>query len=73
MRKAFDFEKWLRRITAAAERRGITMRQLAAETGVSETTLSRMKNHGRVPDGASLAVLSDWAGVNPAKCTKAAA
>jgi transcriptional regulator with XRE-family HTH domain len=66
-RPGFDtagFDAALRR---SAEARGMTMKDVAAETGVSETTLSRMHNHGRSPDAASLAALSAWAGINPAR------
>lgn len=65
MTAAFDtaaFDKALRR---AASIRGVTMKEVAAQTGVSTTTLSRMHNHGRGPDAASLAALSAWAGIDP--------
>ena len=39
-------------------------KQVAAETGVSASTLTRMAQ-GRRPDAASLAALSAWAGLNP--------
>ncbi|MGD0486396.1 MAG: hypothetical protein ABSB94_04325 [Syntrophorhabdales bacterium] len=39
-------------------------KQVAAETGVSASTLARMAK-GRRPDAASLAALSAWAGLNP--------
>lgn len=45
----------------------MTMKDVAEQTGVSETTLSRMHNHGRAPDCASMAALSLWAGINPAR------
>lgn len=44
--------------------RGVTWKQVGAETGVSTSTLSRMAI-GRKPDAASLTALSAWAGLNP--------
>jgi len=64
---SFDTEAFMRRLTNAAQRRGKTMKDVAAETGVSETTLSRMSTGKRVCDAASLAALSAWAGINPAR------
>jgi transcriptional regulator with XRE-family HTH domain len=61
---AFDaaaFNEAFRKVTKL---RGKTMKEVSAETGVSETTLSRMQQ-GRKPDAASLATLSAWAGMNP--------
>lgn len=64
---SFDTEAFMRRLMSAAQRRGKTMKDVAAETGVSETTLSRMSTGKRVCDAASLAALSAWAGINPAR------
>jgi transcriptional regulator with XRE-family HTH domain len=64
---SFDTEAFMERLRRAADARGKTMKEVAAETGVSETTLSRMKTGGRVCDAASLAALSAWAGINPAR------
>lgn len=71
-KKDFDIELFTRRFRACAEMRGKSMKDVSAETGVSETTLSRMRNEGRKPDAASLAALSAWAGINPAECVKPA-
>lgn len=63
----FDTDAFVAALNRAAEARGKTMKEVAAETGVSETTLSRMKTGRRVCDAASLAALSMWAGINPAR------
>lgn len=57
----------MKTLARAAKRRGKTMKEVAAETGVSETTLSRMNGGKRVCDAASMAALSAWAGINPAR------
>ena len=63
----FDTEAFMKKLHRAADARGKTMKEVAAETGVSETTLSRMSSGKRVCDAASLAALSMWAGINPAR------
>ena len=63
----FDTDAFMDALNRAAEARGKAMKEVATETGVSETTLSRMKTGRRVCDAASLAALSAWAGINPAK------
>lgn len=65
MKQNFDAEGFLAALTRAVEARKVDWRLVSRETGVSETTLSRMKA-GRHPDAASLAALSAWAGLNPA-------
>jgi transcriptional regulator with XRE-family HTH domain len=64
---SFDTEGFDKALRECAQMRGKDMKQVSAETGVSETTLSRMHNHRRAPDAASLAALSAWAGLNPAR------
>ena len=64
---SFDTEAFMKKLRRAADARGKTMKEVAAETGVSETTLSRMNTGRRVCDAASLAALSAWAGINPAR------
>lgn len=49
----------------AVQARGCTWKQVGEDTGVGQSTLSRMKR-GRKPDAASLAALSAWSGLNPA-------
>lgn len=63
----FDTDAFMDALNRAAEARGKAMKEVATETGVSETTLSRMKTGRRVCDAASLAALSAWAGINPAR------
>lgn len=63
----FDTEAFMKKLRRAADARGKTMKEVAAETGVSETTLSRMSGGKRVCDAASMAALSAWAGINPAR------
>jgi transcriptional regulator with XRE-family HTH domain len=65
VKQNFDAAGWVAAIGRAVESRGITWRQVGEATGVSDSTLSRMKD-GRHPDAASLAALSAWAGINPA-------
>jgi transcriptional regulator with XRE-family HTH domain len=64
---SFDTATFMATLQRAAKRRGKTMKEVAAETGVSETTLSRMSTGRRVCDAASMAALSAWAGINPAR------
>lgn len=47
--------------------RGAQAKDVSKATGVSVSTLSRMKNNGRKPDAASLAALSAWSGLNAAQ------
>jgi len=71
MKPTFDtpgFDAALRR---SAGSRNLTMKEVATQTGVSQTTLSRMHTEGRHPDAASLAALSAWAGINPARYSSA--
>lgn len=63
----FDTEAFMKKLHRSAAVRGKTMKEVAAETGVSETTLSRMSSGRRVCDASSLAALSAWAGINPAR------
>jgi transcriptional regulator with XRE-family HTH domain len=63
--KGFDAEAFYTALAKVVEARNVPWRQVAKETGVAPSTLSRM-GQGRRPDAASLAVLSAWAGINPA-------
>lgn len=63
----FDLAGFRAALNRAREARNVTWKQIGRETGVSQTTLSRMKL-SRAPDAASLAALSAWAGINPANC-----
>jgi transcriptional regulator with XRE-family HTH domain len=61
----FDLNRFVQAIDASRSLRGVTWLDISRVTGVSTTTLSRMKE-GRQPDAASLAALSAWSGINPA-------
>jgi len=62
--KGFDGDAFYRALEATVAARSRNWKQVAAETGVSASTLTRMAK-GRRPDAASLAALSAWAGLNP--------
>ena len=62
--KGFDAQALFGALESTVIARGRTWKQVAAETGVSASTLTRMA-HGRGPDAASLAAVSAWAGLNP--------
>jgi transcriptional regulator with XRE-family HTH domain len=62
--KGFDGDGFYRALEATVTSRSKNWKQVAAETGVSASTLTRMAQ-GRRPDAASLAALSAWAGLNP--------
>jgi transcriptional regulator with XRE-family HTH domain len=62
--KGFDGDGFYRALENTVTARSKTWKQVAAETGVSASTLARMAQ-GRRPDAASLAALSAWAGLNP--------
>lgn len=63
--KGFDAEAFYKALAVVVHARKVRWRHVAKETGVATSTLSRM-GQGRRPDAASLAVLSAWAGLNPA-------
>jgi transcriptional regulator with XRE-family HTH domain len=62
--KGFDAATFYDALEATVSARAKTWKQVAAETGVSASTLTRMAQ-GRSPDAGSLAALSAWAGLNP--------
>jgi hypothetical protein len=62
--KGFDGDGFYRALKATVTSRATNWKQVAADTGVSTSTLARM-GEGAKPDAASLAVLSAWAGLNP--------
>jgi transcriptional regulator with XRE-family HTH domain len=62
--KGFDGDAFFRALEVTVAARSTTWKQVAAETGISASTLARM-SQGRRPDAASLAALSAWAGLNP--------
>src|SRR5437868_15285981 len=68
--KGFDGDAFYRALVATVTARSKNWKQVAAETGVSASTLTRM-SQGRRPDAGSLAALSAWAGLNPSDFVKA--
>ena len=69
--KGFDSQGFYRALEAVVQARDLTWKQVAKETGVGASTLTRM-SQGRQPDAASLAALSAWAGLNPSDFVEAA-
>lgn len=65
-RTSFNVGAWVESLTRVVNARGSTWKQVSDATGVSTTTLSRVRSGERAPDAASLAALSAWAGLNPA-------
>lgn len=63
-RTEFDFEAFYRALNSTVQARSTSWKEVSKQTGVSQTTLSRMSK-GRQPDAASLTALSAWSGLNP--------
>ena len=61
--KGFNGDAFYRALENTVAARSKNWKQVAAETGVSASTLARMAQ-GRRPDAASLAALCAWAGLN---------
>ena len=59
----FDFEAFYKSLNATVVARGINWKTVSEQTGVSQSTLSRMSK-GRQPDAASLTALCAWSGLN---------
>ncbi len=68
--KGFDGDAFYRALETTVEARSKNWKQVAAETGISASTLTRMAQ-GRMSDAASLAALSAWAGLNPSDFVRA--
>lgn len=64
-KQEFDAAGFYSALDRAVRARKVTWKEVSTETGVSQTTLTRM-GQGRRPDAASMAALSAWAGINPA-------
>jgi transcriptional regulator with XRE-family HTH domain len=62
-RGQFDAEAFFAALDAQRQSRGITWKQVAAESGVSASTLTRLAQ-GRRPDVDSLAALAAWSGLD---------
>jgi hypothetical protein len=71
-REDFDGALFYQRLNHVRKTVDVDWAYISRQTGVSATTLSRMAL-GRHPDAASLAALSAWAGIDPAKCIVRAA
>ena len=69
-RTRFDFPSFYAALSATVKARDTTWKAVSEQTGVSQTTLSRMSN-GRQPDAASLTALSAWSGLDPVDFTTA--
>ena len=65
----FDFDAFYRALVSTVTARGTSWKAVSEQTGVSQSTLSRMSK-GRQPDAASLTALSAWSGLNPVDYTK---
>jgi transcriptional regulator with XRE-family HTH domain len=61
-RGSFDAPTFFGALDAERQARRMTWKQVAAEAGISQSTLTRLAQ-GRRPDVDSLAALVDWAGL----------
>ena len=66
----FDFAAFYKALSATVAARDTSWKTVSEQTGVSQSTLSRMSK-GRQPDAASLTALSAWSGINPVDFTTA--
>ena len=66
----FDFTAFYRALSATVAARDANWKTVSEQTGVSQSTLSRMSK-GRQPDAASLTALAAWSGINPVEFTAA--
>lgn len=64
-KQEFDADGFYGAVERSVRIRKVTWKDVSQDTGISQTTLTRMAQ-GRRPDAASLAALSAWAGINPA-------
>jgi len=63
--KGFNARAFYEVLEQVVTTRKVTWRELARDTGITPSTLSRMAR-GKWPDAAGLAALSAWADLNPA-------
>jgi len=63
-RARFDLPSFYAALSTTVKVRDATWKAVSEQTGVSQTTLSRMSN-GRQPDAASLTALAAWSGLDP--------
>lgn len=64
MSEPFDFKSFYQALAATVAARGVSWKAVSEETGVSQSTLSRMATD-RQPDAASLTAIAAWSGLNP--------
>ena len=69
-RQNFDFAAFYKALSATVTARNTNWKTVSEETGVSQSTLSRMSKD-RQPDAASLTALAAWSGLNPVDFTTA--
>ena len=60
----FDFLGFYKALSTTVAARNTNWKTVSEQTGISQTTLSRMSK-GRQPDAESLTALSAWSGLNP--------
>ena len=63
-RRQFDFKAYYDALNTTVQIRKTSWKEVSSQTGVSQTTLSRMSK-GRHPDASSLTALSAWSGLDP--------
>lgn len=63
-RSLFNSSGFIKEFERVVRLRGKTMKEVSNETGVSETTLSRMMNNTRLCDAASMVALCSWSGID---------
>lgn len=67
---SFDAEGFYRALDATRQARSMTWKQVAAASGVSASTLTRM-SQGKRPDVDSLAALAAWSGLGADRFVRA--
>lgn len=60
----FDSNAFYKRLYVTRIDRQMSWKDISSATGISCTTLSRLAQ-GRLPNGADMAVLMAWAGLDP--------
>ncbi len=66
----FNFEAFYKTLKSTVAARNVSWKVVSEQTGVSQSTLSRMSK-GRQPDAASFTALSAWLGINPVEFSQA--
>ena len=65
-----DFDSFYKTLKSTVVARGVSWKMVSEQTGVSQSTLSRMSK-GRQPDASSFTALSAWLGINPVEFSRA--